>query len=60
MYAALDLTHGADHPDVGEYLSVEKIKLEDAVELVLAGEIPDGKTQVALLRLYEMKQRGRL
>ena len=60
MYAALDLTLGETHPDEGEYLSVEKIKLEDAVELVLSGKIPDGKTQVALLRLYEMKQRGQV
>ena len=58
MFAALDLKEGNPHPDEGEYVTVSKMKLEEAVDRVLAGEWPDGKTQCAVLRLYQMIQKG--
>ena len=32
--------------------------LEKAVDMVMNGEIPDGKTQTLILRVAEMKRRG--
>lgn len=50
MYLATGLTFGEMHPDADEFLSVEKIPLSRAVEMVMAGEIEDGKTQIAVLK----------
>ena len=58
MFAALDLEEGETHLDEGEYVSCFKMPLQEAVQKVLAGEFPDGKTQSAVLRLYQMKQMG--
>ena len=41
-----------------EFLEVEKIPLEKAVDMVLSGEIKDGKTQALVMRVAEMKRRG--
>ncbi len=58
MYAAWGLTFGETDPDEDEFLTVEKIPLGTLVDMVLRGEIPDGKTEVAVLRLYHMQERG--
>ena len=50
MYLALDLETGEAHPDADEFLRVRRIPLKDAARMVLRGEIPDGKTQAAILR----------
>lgn len=50
MYLATGLSFGEMHPDADEFLSVEKIPLRRAVEMVMAGEIEDGKTQIAVLK----------
>ena len=60
MFLALDLTEGEAELDADEYLSVVKIPLEEAVELVMKGDIPDGKTAYALLRLNQMRTMGLL
>lgn len=52
MYLARGLTFGDTHPDADEFLNVEKIPLETLIGMVMAGEIPDGKTQTALLKVY--------
>ncbi|MBE6541305.1 MAG: NUDIX hydrolase [Ruminococcaceae bacterium] len=54
MYMARGLTFGDDHLDDDEFLEVFSIPLDEAAEMVLRGEIPDGKTQVALLRAKMM------
>ena len=58
LYAAWNLTETQMHPDEGEFLEVERIPLDKAVDMVMNGEIPDGKTQVLILRAAEMKRRG--
>ncbi len=58
MYAAWGLSFGDTDPDADEFLTVEKIPLAKLVDMVLAGEIPDGKTEVAVLRLYLMQERS--
>ncbi len=57
MYLAEGLVPTAQHLDADEFLTVEKIPLATLVDAVLAGEIPDGKTQVAVLRLAELLRR---
>lgn len=46
---------GESHPDDGEFLEVEYISLEKAVELVTQNKIPDAKTQTLILKLWAEK-----
>ena len=50
MYLARGLTFGAQNLDEDEFLEVFTLPLAKAVEMVLANEIPDGKTQLAILK----------
>ena len=54
MYLAEGLTFGDTDPDEDEFLDIIRIPLDDLVELVMAGQVPDGKTQVAALRAARM------
>ena len=47
---AQGLTYGEMHPDEDEFLSVHKIPMTELVEMVMNGEIRDGKTQIAILK----------
>lgn len=44
--------------DEDEFLNVEKIPLDRAVEMVLNNEIPDSKTQVAVLKTAALINKG--
>lgn len=44
--------------DEDEFLEVERIGLEDAVKLVMDGEIEDSKTQTLILKVYMMIKGG--
>ena len=59
LYLATGLSFGAMDPDEDEFLEVERIPLEKAVELVMTGKLPDSKTQVAVLKTAEWIRRGR-
>ena len=50
MYLATGLEGGKQNLDADEFLEVMKIPLDKAVEMVMNGEIEDGKTQLALLK----------
>lgn len=54
MYLAEDLTFGETDPDEDEFLDLIRIPLDDLVEMVMAGQVPDGKTQAAVLRAARM------
>ncbi|MBO7302720.1 MAG: NUDIX hydrolase [Clostridia bacterium] len=58
MYLAEDLSFGDTDLDVDEFLEVVKIPLPTLVDMVLSGEIEDGKTQSAVLRASAMLSRG--
>ena len=58
IYLARDLTFGERHLDEDEFLDVELMKIEDLVEEIMAGKIPDSKTQVSIMRVYHMLQKG--
>lgn len=56
LFLAEGLTLGATHPDEDEFLEPERIPLAEAVRAVLAGELPDAKTQVAVLKIAALKK----
>lgn len=60
MYAATGLSYGEQNPDDDEFLTVEKIPLNKAVEMILSGEITDAKTQAAVLKLKVLRDQGKL
>ena len=60
MYLARGLTFGARELDEDEFLNVFRMTLDELVDKVLAGEIPDAKTQAAALRAKLMLERGML
>lgn len=61
LYLARGLTRGEQKLDADEFLEIFTLPIEQAVQMVLAGEIPDGKTQAAILRAYLMlKKEGTL
>ena len=57
LFLAEDLSRGQTHTDEDEFLEVFQMPLTELVAKVLAGDIPDGKTQVAALRVFEMLRR---
>ena len=54
MYLAQGLTFSEQHLDEDEFLDVVKMPLQRAVQMVMANEIPDAKTQIALLKTMMM------
>lgn len=52
MYSAQGLTKGAAHPDDDEFIDTVKLPLDEAVEMILNGQLTDGKTQAAILKVY--------
>lgn len=60
LYAATGLSFEDQCLDEDEFLTVEKIPLEKAVEMILSGEIKDAKTQAAVLKLKLLKDSGKL
>ncbi len=57
MYLAEELTFGELDLDEDEFLEVERIPLSTLVDDILAGKVPDGKTQAAVLRAAMMLDR---
>lgn len=51
---------GEMHLDEDEFLEVERIPLDKAVEMVLNNEIPDSKTQVGILKTAALIKAGKL
>ena len=60
MYIALDLTFGKAQPDEDEFINLCRMPLKEAVDMVLRGEIPDSKTQAAILKAEIMLKKGEL
>lgn len=58
LYVGWNLREAEMNLDEDEFLEVEKIPLDKAVDMVLNGEIRDGKTQALVMRVAEMKRRG--
>ncbi len=58
LYAAKDLTFTKQNLDEDEFLNVERIPLDKAVEMVLNNELRDGKTQAAVLKVKMLRDKG--
>ncbi len=56
MYMAEGLDFGEQNLDPGEFIDVVKIPFDKAVEMVMNGEIPDSKTQLAILKANMMRK----
>lgn len=56
----LSADKGFLHLDDDEFLTNERIPLQQAVEMVLNNEIPDAKTQVGILKTAALVQAGKL
>lgn len=50
MYLATGLTYGKVNPDEDEFLEISKYKLDELVDMVMKGEITDGKTIACVLK----------
>lgn len=60
LYACRVKSVGESRPDDGEFLNVEKIPLDKALEMVLNNMIPDSKTQVAVLKTALLLQSNKI
>lgn len=60
MFAATGLNFGDMNPDEDEFLAVERIPLESAVQMILSGEIKDSKTQAAVLKVKLLRDMGKI
>ncbi len=56
LYLATDLTEGNQDLDEDEFINVKKIPLEEAVSMVMNGEIKDSKTQTVILKAEKYLQ----
>ncbi len=56
MYVAKDLQYGERKTDEDEFLNLEEIPLETLVRDIMAGKVPDSKTQAAVLRAYLLEK----
>ena len=55
LYFAQKLTKTEQHLDENEFLNVERIPFSEVLAMVLRGEIEDAKTQIAVLKLAQMR-----
>lgn len=55
MYLAEDISFGERELDEDEFLEVEFIEFEKLYSMVMNGEISDAKTQIAILKLKELR-----
>ena len=60
LYLAIGLSFGEQAPDEDEFLEVKRIHLDDAVKMVMNGDIRDSKTQVAVLKIRRLKDEGKI
>lgn len=60
MYAATGLTYGETCPDEDEFVTAEKYPIDTLCEMIASGEIKDGKTQAAVLKVKYLMDKGRL
>jgi 8-oxo-dGTP pyrophosphatase MutT (NUDIX family) len=60
VFVAQELTQGPSRPEPTEQLQLRRVRLEEAVEMVMRGEITDSISVAALLKTSELIRRGEL
>lgn len=58
MYLAEELSFSEQHLDADEFVDVVKIPFDEAVRMVMNDEIPDSKTQIAILKTWMLRKNG--
>lgn len=58
MYLAEQLRYGDAHTDDDEFLETVRIPLDTLVRRIMQGDVPDGKTQCAVLKALHVKHTG--
>ena len=56
IYMAENIRFGECNLDEGEFLDIEYYTLDELYEMVMNGEITDAKTQIAILKAYQLKK----
>ena len=56
MYLAEELSFTETELDEDEFLEIEAVGLDELYEMVMRGEIADAKTQIAVLKVWEIKK----
>ena len=54
MYMATGLHNGEQDLDEDEFLEVSAVPVSELVDMIMNGEITDGKTQVAVLKVARL------
>ena len=59
MYLAEELYREDEeqHLDEDEFLTVERMPLDTLCDMVMNGEIPDAKTQIAILKAMRIREK---
>lgn len=60
LFACRVKSVGEQSPDEDEFLNIEKIPLNKAVEMVLNNQLPDAKTQITVLKLDALLRSGKI
>lgn len=56
MYLAENLSYSSQNLDCDEFLEIKRIPLEEAFRMVMNNEIRDSKTQVGIMKVYNLKK----
>ena len=57
MYMAEDISFVERELDEDEFLDVQYVTLDELYKMVMSGEIKDAKTQIAVLKAYQIKNK---
>ena len=57
MYMASGLEFSEQSLDEDEFLDIEKVPMDKAVQMVMNGEITDSKTQIGILKAWYKTQK---
>lgn len=60
LYACRAASFGSTNFDDDEFLEIERIPMQKAVEMVMNNEIPDSKTQVLVLKTARLLEEGKI
>ena len=60
LYAAKGLKFGEQNLDEDEFIDTVKISLKKAVEMVMSGEIKDGKSIALIMKVNELRREGKI
>ena len=54
LFMATELEKGERNLDDDEFLDVQLVPIDDLVDQIMEGKIPDGKTQVAIMKVAKL------